>query len=404
MNRFLQADWADLTHAYGTAEDVPGLLTDLNSPDGATRENASYELFGNIWHQGTVYPATVKAIPILVDLLKSPDCRDPEGVAALLASIANGSGSYTVHGRYPALRSTYEKILAERGSSIAAEIEKEREYLTIIAQMAREFMPLLEPFLEATDASIRELIAQAMTRHIDAFPHYEGRVRSWLDSEPDEGAREVVAMDFNEYLVRKAILLIREVYQERFAAEVQRLRREHSEKVYTEAALRRADGEVALEGKEQLGLRVDAVIPSTGQSVSIDSATRLSFNPARVWVDDLKVWIRPFSWEHCVVTLQCESGAFQFAPIRAWFERWFDADDVKDPDERGLCGVVHFLDEPEFAKTRVFLTVDLGSAPVEAFYELLEACAQSRPRKAWVAHERRETSASADEVEEEQAR
>ena len=119
----------------------------------------------------------------------------------------------------------------------------------------------------------------------------------------------------------------------------------------------------------------------------------ISFNPARVWIGNVEFWLRPFSWDHCVLTLNCETEPLQFAPFRAWFERWFDADDVKEPDSRGLCGVVHFLDEPVISNGRVFITADLGSAPVEAFHELLEACAESGPREVWVSNERRETSA-----------
>jgi len=54
MNRFLRANWKDLTRAYGSAEDVPAILADLQSPSASKRENALSELFGNIWHQGTV--------------------------------------------------------------------------------------------------------------------------------------------------------------------------------------------------------------------------------------------------------------------------------------------------------------------------------------------------------------
>src|SRR5688572_7894632 len=65
-------DWASLNHAYGSAEDVPGLLRQLTSDDDEKRQEAIYELFGNIWHQGTVYPATAVAVPFLYELLNAP--------------------------------------------------------------------------------------------------------------------------------------------------------------------------------------------------------------------------------------------------------------------------------------------------------------------------------------------
>ncbi len=46
--------WGDLSHAYGPAEDVPGLLRAIASGDAKAADDAVHELFGNIWHQGTV--------------------------------------------------------------------------------------------------------------------------------------------------------------------------------------------------------------------------------------------------------------------------------------------------------------------------------------------------------------
>src|SRR5262245_26322947 len=45
--------WAGLEHAYGSAEDVPGLLRALRSASPEERERAAYELYGNIFHQGS---------------------------------------------------------------------------------------------------------------------------------------------------------------------------------------------------------------------------------------------------------------------------------------------------------------------------------------------------------------
>ena len=50
LNGLDAVDWKSLTHAYGEATDVPGLLRALLSPDGKVREETVYELFGNIWH------------------------------------------------------------------------------------------------------------------------------------------------------------------------------------------------------------------------------------------------------------------------------------------------------------------------------------------------------------------
>ncbi|MFF3748894.1 hypothetical protein ACFYYH_00305 [Streptomyces sp. NPDC002018] len=60
--------WAELEHAYGSAEDVPGLLRALASEDEEEAAEALGELYGSIFHQGSVYGATARAVPYLAGL------------------------------------------------------------------------------------------------------------------------------------------------------------------------------------------------------------------------------------------------------------------------------------------------------------------------------------------------
>lgn len=70
LDRLDEAGWAGLSHAYGSAEDVPALLRQAGSGgDGAG--DAISELYGSLFHQGTVYPATAAAVPFLAELARS---------------------------------------------------------------------------------------------------------------------------------------------------------------------------------------------------------------------------------------------------------------------------------------------------------------------------------------------
>ncbi|WP_026413253.1 HEAT repeat domain-containing protein [Actinomadura oligospora] len=66
--------WADLRHAYGAAEDVPGALRALARPGGdAEREELLDHLVASIYHQGgAVYSAGAAAVPFLVELAATP--------------------------------------------------------------------------------------------------------------------------------------------------------------------------------------------------------------------------------------------------------------------------------------------------------------------------------------------
>jgi tetratricopeptide (TPR) repeat protein len=65
--------WAELEHAYGSAADVPDLLRRLLDADPKARIVALDALYGNVFHQGTRYPATPYVVPFLIDLCGSAE-------------------------------------------------------------------------------------------------------------------------------------------------------------------------------------------------------------------------------------------------------------------------------------------------------------------------------------------
>lgn len=99
MDALNQIPWKDLTHAYGSAADVPDLLRSLRtaSPDLQGEDSPLWQLFGNICHQGTVYEATSYAVPFLIELAVDRSTPDRVGILSLLAEIAKGSSCRDVH-------------------------------------------------------------------------------------------------------------------------------------------------------------------------------------------------------------------------------------------------------------------------------------------------------------------
>ncbi|MET9374535.1 PBS lyase [Streptomyces sp. NPDC002992] len=82
-----EVDWASLGHAYGPADDVPGLLRGLASSDPAEREIALDGMYGAVHHQGDVYDSTLACIPFLLELVADPGVQDRGGIVELLTSI-----------------------------------------------------------------------------------------------------------------------------------------------------------------------------------------------------------------------------------------------------------------------------------------------------------------------------
>ncbi|MFG2056531.1 HEAT repeat domain-containing protein [Micromonospora sp. NPDC048930] len=90
LNGIDDIDWSRLSHAYGPADDVPDQIRALASADPETRARARYELYGNIFHQGSRYEASAYAVPFLLELLADPTTPEPTELLALLVSIAIG--------------------------------------------------------------------------------------------------------------------------------------------------------------------------------------------------------------------------------------------------------------------------------------------------------------------------
>ena len=66
-------NWAKLTHTYGRADDVPNLLRRVASDNEPTRDQAIWNLYGNIFHQGSRYQASPHAVPFIFGLLRRPE-------------------------------------------------------------------------------------------------------------------------------------------------------------------------------------------------------------------------------------------------------------------------------------------------------------------------------------------
>lgn len=90
-------EWAKLGHAYGSADDVPDLLRNLASPDKVARDATYYTLYGNIYHQGTIYEATAYAVPFLIELLQEPSVEDKDQLLLFLNHVMEGTSYNDVH-------------------------------------------------------------------------------------------------------------------------------------------------------------------------------------------------------------------------------------------------------------------------------------------------------------------
>ncbi|MFF8423453.1 hypothetical protein [Streptomyces sp. NPDC015680] len=89
-----QAPWAELRHAYGPATDVPEQLRALVCGDGEHRTQAWDRMWSALYHQGSVYEATLHAVPFLLHMLAEETTPHPARVLVSLPSSPNAEHGF----------------------------------------------------------------------------------------------------------------------------------------------------------------------------------------------------------------------------------------------------------------------------------------------------------------------
>ncbi|MFF0013613.1 HEAT repeat domain-containing protein [Streptomyces sp. NPDC005374] len=155
-----EVDWASLRHAYGSAEDVPGLLRGLASVDPVERERALDGMYGAVHHQGDVYDSTLACVPFLLALVASGQVADRAGIVELVVSIGaecEGRGSAVESGLYARAR-----VGVRAGAEVFVRLTGD------------------------ADASVRRAAPGALVRFLDEPDRVLGLLRERLALERDE--------------------------------------------------------------------------------------------------------------------------------------------------------------------------------------------------------------------------
>ncbi|MET8229936.1 hypothetical protein ABZS77_04565 [Micromonospora sp. NPDC005298] len=195
-----EVDWSSVSHAYGPAVEIPGLLRSVRSDSQETRRGAYGDLADLLVHQGSRYEASAVVAPHLIDIVADPSAPDRFAACQVLAAIAVGDESSwlsdrsdpaemraEVRRRAPMSREQLE--VRHRAWVAAAANEEERsarerraqwrdveadrdeERLTIEAYDAvRSGVPVYVAALEAPEAAVRLYAAHLLAW----FPEEEG--------------------------------------------------------------------------------------------------------------------------------------------------------------------------------------------------------------------------------------
>ncbi len=176
-------DWANYKHAYGAADDVPDLLRGLVSSNEEERKESLYELYGNIWHQGTIYAATVQALPFLIEILENVPAEQREDIADLVARIIAGDGYWLVHAP---LSSPPEHV------DVDAIQKQELDVVRAVCTIGESAIPHLTRFLFEGHPDTRAAVAWAFGRLKTSRNHLADLLVRALESEQDPEVQQAI--------------------------------------------------------------------------------------------------------------------------------------------------------------------------------------------------------------------
>jgi hypothetical protein len=174
-------DWATLSHAYGSAEDVPTLIRNLSAPDPDTRDRALSDLFSTIWHQGTVYSASAPAVPFLIALAAHPDTPDRPGILYLLQALADGASYIDAHGSV--VYDSMARLCAERGSDLETERQRECGWVRAVHAAVSAGLPVYYDLLADGDAEVRSYTLYLLAALPEHAPEITAVLRPMLVEE-----------------------------------------------------------------------------------------------------------------------------------------------------------------------------------------------------------------------------
>ena len=137
------------------------------------RADAVRDLFGTIYHQGTIFDATAPAVSYLYSIMKSLDQNEAHEKANLIAYIATGNGFYSRSApMMPDLEVPWQQQLAKRGTTLEAERDRVSLHRPVREAVSEHLLSLL-PFLSSCNPEHRQQIAIALGRfpeHAESVP------------------------------------------------------------------------------------------------------------------------------------------------------------------------------------------------------------------------------------------
>lgn len=156
-------NWIELDHAHGDADDVPAMLRALLTEDELAIDAVWQELHETIWHQGTVYTATVAAVPFLQRMLAAGEPPKQYDVLMFLQTLAESSMPKQVT---PELAHYYEqkrKSWAEQGLDFDGYLKQRHVVEQSLYKVLRDGVPVYKQFVGGSNDEVRTVACELVS-------------------------------------------------------------------------------------------------------------------------------------------------------------------------------------------------------------------------------------------------
>ena len=149
--------WQSLTHAYGSAADVPAMISDLDATDEVGE--AEHKLWSALLHQGGVYPATPDAIPFVFEVLS----RSLEGQALLVGWFVDARWVFSKKAADEVIESVRSALIDAVGLVVEAlghpHHEVRSEVIGVLPALAPAYPTAVEELLTHLATESEDLVA-----------------------------------------------------------------------------------------------------------------------------------------------------------------------------------------------------------------------------------------------------
>jgi hypothetical protein len=113
--------------------------------------------------------------------------------------------------------------------------------------------------------------------------------------------------------------------------------------------------------------------------IEVNLTAASAFAPVSETWQELDVTLHPFVWNG--LEFRLDGDLADDARLVAWMDRWMDIGEKKPRDENHLSEIVHNVTQPGRTQGGWSFSVDFGSAPLDAFVELVEVVRASGAKK-----------------------